>query len=100
MVTYEESQKVVDEFKQNLAAEKQKTLTERVEEALDMIRPAIQGDGGDVVLDGINEERGLVFLKMHGACVGCPSSTMTLKAGVERIIRERVPEILEVVTVS
>ena len=91
---------IAAEFQQNLAAEKKKTLTERVEEALDIIRPAIQGDGGDVVLDGINEERGLVFLKLQGACSGCPSSQMTLKSGVERIIMEKVPEIVEVITIS
>ncbi len=91
---------IAAEFKQNLELEKRKTLTERVEEALDIIRPAVQGDGGDIVLDEINEERGLVFLKLVGSCHGCPSSQATLKNGVERIVKDRVPEIQEIIVVN
>ena len=66
----------------------------RVEEALDLIRPAIEMDGGNVELGEIVD--GVVFVHMQGACGSCPSSTMTLKAGIERIIMEQVPEIKSV----
>jgi Fe-S cluster biogenesis protein NfuA len=61
----------------------------KLEEALDYIRPAIQMDGGDLVLLGV--EGSTVNLQMVGACGGCPMSMMTLKAGIERILRDRVP---------
>ena len=61
----------------------------RLEETLDYIRPAIQADGGDIVLLGV--EDGTVKLQMVGACGGCPLSMMTLKAGIERILKDRVP---------
>ena len=67
-----------------------------VEEAIDAIRPALQMDGGDVTLVGVNEETGVVDIELIGACVGCPASTMTLKAGIERILKDRVPGITEV----
>jgi len=63
----------------------------RVEHVLEMIRPYIQGDGGDIELvDIIN---GIVQIRLAGACVGCMHSMMTLQAGVERMIKEAVPEI-------
>lgn len=61
---------------------------------LDYIRPAIQMDGGDIVLHGV--EDGVVTLQMVGACGGCPLSMMTLKAGIERILKDRVPGVVEV----
>jgi Fe-S cluster biogenesis protein NfuA len=67
---------------------------EKLEETLEYIRPAIQMDGGDLVLLGT--EGGTVNLQMVGACGGCPMSTMTLKAGIERILRDRVPGVIEV----
>lgn len=62
---------------------------ELLESTLDYIRPAIQMDGGDIVLLGIDD--GVVNLQMVGACGGCPLSMMTLKAGIERILKDRVP---------
>ncbi len=69
-------------------------LWQKVEEALDLIRPAIEMDGGNVELSDIVD--GVVFVEMQGACGSCPSSTMTLKAGIERIILEQVPGIKSV----
>lgn len=71
------------------------SLFDRVEHVLSRIRPAIQSDGGDVELVEITKE-GVAKIRMHGACVGCPSSTMTLKLGIERNVREKVPEIVAV----
>ena len=69
----------------------------RVEEVLDMIRPALQRDGGDIQLVGI--EGAIVKVRLVGACSGCPSSTYTLKLGVERQLKEMIPEIEEVISV-
>jgi Fe-S cluster biogenesis protein NfuA len=66
----------------------------KLEETLEYIRPAVQADGGDLVLLGV--EGGTVNLQMVGACGGCPMSMMTLKAGIERILRDRVPGVEEV----
>ena len=66
----------------------------KLEEALDYIRPAVQADGGDILLLGA--EDGAVDLQMVGACGGCPLSMMTLKAGIERILMDRVPGVREV----
>jgi Fe-S cluster biogenesis protein NfuA len=63
-----------------------------VAEAIDRIRPLIQDDGGDVELVGITG-KGVAQIRLHGACVGCPSSSMTLHMGIERTVREKVPEI-------
>lgn len=65
-----------------------------LEAALEYIRPALQSDGGDLVLLGT--EGGKVNLQLVGACGGCPLSTMTLTAGIERILRDRVPGVTEV----
>jgi len=72
-------------------------MKEQVEATLAQIRPALQADGGDVELVDVSE--GVVKLKLKGACAGCPMSTMTLKNGIERILKERVPEVKEVVAV-
>lgn len=63
--------------------------------ALEYIRPAVQADGGDIVLLGV--DGGRVELEMVGACGGCPLSMMTLKAGIERILKDRVPGVTEVI---
>jgi Fe-S cluster biogenesis protein NfuA len=65
-------------------------------EAIDAIRPALQADGGDIVFKDI-DAGGVVHVELVGACGTCPVSTMTLKAGVERIIMDRVPGVTEVV---
>ena len=63
-------------------------------ETLEYIRPALQADGGDLILLGV--EGGTVNLQLVGACGGCPMSTMTLTAGIERILRDRVPGVMEI----
>jgi Fe-S cluster biogenesis protein NfuA len=73
-------------------------MNEKVKAALDQIRPALQADGGDVELVGVKD--GVVSVKLTGACGGCPMATMTLKRGIEKIIKEKVPEIKEVVAVK
>ncbi|HEX7165735.1 MAG TPA: NifU family protein [Acidimicrobiales bacterium] len=65
-------------------------------EAVDAIRPALQADGGDMRVIEFDEERGVVDIELLGACGGCPMSSMTLKAGIERILRDRVPGLNEV----
>jgi len=72
-------------------------MRDRVEAALNRIRPALQADGGDVALVDVKD--GVVSVKLTGACSGCPMASMTLKSGVERIIRAEVPEVTEVVAV-
>jgi Fe-S cluster biogenesis protein NfuA len=67
-----------------------------VERVIEVIRPAIQADNGDIVLHDVNEDTGIVTVELVGACVSCPASTVTLKAGVERILRDRVPGVTEV----
>jgi len=74
--------------------EEVRPLEERVRDAIDSIRPYIQGDGGDLQLVAI--EGDVVKVRLRGACVGCPHSLMTLKMGIERHMRERVPEIKSV----
>jgi len=74
-------------------------MKERVEEALKQVRPALQRDGGDIELVSI-EENGVVKVRLKGACGSCPMSTMTLKMGVEKYLKEHVPEVKEVVQVA
>jgi len=69
----------------------------KVEAVLAQIRPALQSDGGDVELVDVNE--GVVSLKLKGACGSCPMAAMTLRHGIERILKEQVPEIKEVIAV-
>lgn len=76
----------------------EKPLRDRVADVLARLRPAVQGDGGDIQLVEVTSE-GVVRVRLLGACVGCPSSAMTLKHGVERNLRESVPEVREVVCV-
>ena len=72
---------------------------DRVEEALDSIRPALQADGGDVSLVDVDEAKGIVRVQLQGACSGCPSAQITLAMGIERAIKEAVPEVKEVLSV-
>jgi Fe-S cluster biogenesis protein NfuA len=74
----------------------QASMEEGVLEAIDLIRPALQSDGGDIVFNGLDDD-GVVHVSLVGACGTCPVSMMTLKAGVERIIMDRVPGVVEVV---
>lgn len=72
-------------------------MREKVQAALDKVRPALQRDGGDVELVDVAD--GVVKVRLKGACGGCPMSTMTLKMGIERTIKQEIPEIKEVVQV-
>ncbi len=75
------------------------TTYERVEKVLEKIRPYIQSDGGDISLVSVDEANGIVKVSLSGACGTCPSSTATLKGGVERMVKQEIPEIKEVVAV-
>ena len=68
-----------------------------VEVVIEIIRPAIQADGGDITLIDVDQESGLVIVELSGACVSCPASTVTMKAGIERIMIDRVPGVTAVV---
>jgi Fe-S cluster biogenesis protein NfuA len=72
-------------------------MRDRVEEALNQIRPSLMRDGGNVELVDVND--GVVKVRLTGACGGCPMSALTLKMGIERILKKEIPEIKEVVTV-
>jgi Fe-S cluster biogenesis protein NfuA len=72
-------------------------MREKVEAALNKIRPSLRADGGDVELVDVKD--GIVKVKLTGACGGCPMSQMTLKMGIERILKKEVPEIKEVVAI-
>lgn len=67
-------------------------LREKIEGALNKVRPALQADGGDVELIDVDED-GVVKVKLQGACAGCPMSQMTLKMGIEKILKQSVPEV-------
>ena len=75
-------------------------MREKVEATIEVIRPALQADGGDIILHKVHEDTGLVEVELIGACVGCPASTQTLKVGVERIMRDRVDGVTEVVNIA
>jgi len=77
------------------AREEDREVVAQIVELLDTrVRPAVAQDGGDIVFHGFEE--GVVFLQMRGSCSGCPSSTMTLKAGIENMLRHYIPEVQEV----
>ncbi|MGD0021556.1 MAG: NifU family protein [Smithellaceae bacterium] len=73
-------------------------MKEQVQKAIDLIRPGLQADGGDVELIDVSAD-GVVKVKLTGACQGCPMSQMTLKMGIEKIIKNQLPEIKEVIAV-
>ena len=76
-------------------SEEDSAIVGQITELLDTrVRPAVAQDGGDITFHGF--ERGVVYLQMKGACAGCPSSTMTLKMGIENLLRHYIPEVLEV----
>lgn len=75
------------------------SLRTQVEETIEAIRPALQADGGDIELKGVDETTGIVSVTLVGACGTCPASTQTLKDGIERIMRDRVDGVTEVVNV-
>jgi Fe-S cluster biogenesis protein NfuA len=76
-------------------------VVEAIIQVLDeRVRPAVAADGGDISFRYFEARTGVVFLKMHGACSGCPSSTMTLKAGIENMLKHYVPEVAKVEAVA
>ncbi len=72
------------------------SVQNRVEQVLEEIRGAIQGDGGDVEFVSYDDLTKVVYVALMGSCVGCPASTMTLKMGVERAVKSRIPEVAAV----
>jgi Fe-S cluster biogenesis protein NfuA len=74
-------------------------VRDKVAKVINLIRPAVQSDGGDLELVGVTPE-GIVQIRLHGACVGCPSSTMTLQVGIERNLKAHVPEVRGVEAVA
>ena len=78
----------------------EQTFEQKVKDVLDtIIRPALQGHGGDVELVGIDDDKN-VSLRLQGACSGCPGAAMTMRAGIERILKEKIPEVNEVIAVE
>jgi Fe-S cluster biogenesis protein NfuA len=69
-------------------------MREKVEEAINRIRPMLQADGGDVELVDVKE--GIVTVRLQGACAGCPMSQMTLKNGIEKLLKKEIPEVVSV----
>jgi len=74
------------------------TLKEKVQDALNKVRPSLQADGGDVELVEVQED-GIVKVRLQGACAGCPMSQMTLKMGIEKMLKQNVPEVERVESV-
>ena len=70
------------------------TIEDRVQKAIQELRPNLQADGGDIELLGV--EKGVVKVKLKGACAGCPMSTMTIQWGVENFLKKKIPEIVRV----
>ena len=75
-------------------------MEEQVRKTIEVIRPAIQADNGDIFLRDVDDDTGVVSVELVGACVSCPASTQTLKAGIERILKDRVPGVTEVIEVG
>ncbi|MBD3359820.1 MAG: NifU family protein [Candidatus Buchananbacteria bacterium] len=74
-------------------------MKKQVEEILSKIRPSLQADGGDVELVDVDEEQGIVKVKLQGACANCPMSQMTLKMGIEQEIKKQIKDVKEVIAV-
>jgi Fe-S cluster biogenesis protein NfuA len=79
--------------------ERSKHMREQIQAALDIVRPQLQADGGDAEIVEITDD-GIVKLRLKGACGGCPMSQMTLKMGIERILKEKVPAVKSVEAVT
>lgn len=75
-------------------------LTGKVAEVIDQVRPLLQADGGNIELVSVAEDTGVVSVRLQGACKGCPGAAMTLKMGVERLLKDKVPSVTEVVAVE
>jgi len=79
--------------------ETEKSFEDKVKDVIEVIRPSLQDHGGDVELVGTDDDN-TVKVRLQGACQGCPGAAMTMKMGIERMLREKVPEVKEVVTVD
>jgi len=75
------------------------SFKEQVQDALNKVRPSLQADGGDVELVDVDEGSGIVHVRLQGACAGCPMSQMTLKMGIEKVLKQNVPEVQSVESV-
>ncbi len=75
-------------------------MTDMVKDVIENIRPMLEAHGGDIELVSVAEDTGTVTVRLQGACKGCPSAAMTLKMGVERHLKEKIPQITEVVSVE
>lgn len=82
-----------------MSEKEKKQLLDRINQALNKIRPYLEADGGDITLEEVTDEM-VVKVRLHGACQGCPFSYQTLKAGVEQALRKEIPEIKELVAVE
>jgi Fe-S cluster biogenesis protein NfuA len=74
-------------------------MKEKVEEVLVKVRPFLQRDGGDVELVAVDDSSGVVKVRLRGACSGCPGAKITLKQGIERMLKQEIPEVKEVIAV-
>ncbi len=74
-------------------------MKEKVKEVIDTIRPALQADGGDVELVDVDEESGIVKVRLKGACHGCPMAQITLQMGIESKLKNKIPEVKKVLSV-
>ncbi len=77
----------------------QQSFEEKVKDVIESVRPNLQAHGGDIELVATDDDNN-VKVRLQGACQGCPGATMTMKMGIERILREKVPELKEVITVT
>ncbi len=77
----------------------EKTFEEKVKEVIVAVRPSLQGHGGDVELVGTDDDNN-VKVRLQGACQGCPGAQMTLKMGIEQLLKENIPEVKEVIAVD
>ena len=80
-------------------ANTEKSFEDKVKEMIETIRPMLKGHGGDIELVSIGEDN-TVNVRLQGACSGCPGAAMTMKQGVERLMKEKIPEVKEVVAVD
>ena len=77
----------------------EKSFEDQVKDVIETVRPALQDHGGDVQFIGVDEDK-TVRVRLQGACRGCPGATMTMRMGIERILKERVPDVKQVVAVA
>jgi len=80
-------------------ADTEKTFEEKVKEVIEAVRPSLQGHGGDIELVGTDDDNN-VKVRLQGACQGCPGAQMTLKMGIEQLLKENIPEVKEVIAVE